>query len=106
VAARGARFARAVAPGFDVKCRLQPLSSVAVAVMPDQVTALQPSRSPARGRSRRPLLNARALKSEVGIDAGIGVRVKDGGFLDPYRACLGIAAAAVDRAPSCSNARP
>jgi glycine/D-amino acid oxidase-like deaminating enzyme len=40
-------------------------------------------------------LNARALASEAAIDLGVGgVKVRDGAQLDPYRAALGLAAAA------------
>src|SRR5207245_3889208 len=44
-----------------------------------------------------PLFNARAVRGEVALDAAAALRAKDTATLDPYRACLGVAGAAVDR---------
>src|SRR5262249_51712245 len=44
-----------------------------------------------------PMLNARAIRDAVALDASTGLRAKDGATLDPYRACLGLAGAAPQR---------
>jgi glycine/D-amino acid oxidase-like deaminating enzyme len=47
------------------------------------------------------MLNARAIRGEVAIDATAGLRSKDGATIDPYRACLGLASAAEARGALC-----
>jgi glycine/D-amino acid oxidase-like deaminating enzyme len=42
-------------------------------------------------------LNARASAAEVGIGAPAALRAKEGATIDPYRACVGLAAAAANR---------
>ena len=83
---------------LNVKCDLQSQPIVTVATTPEQVTGL------ARDRKARlaagldaPLLSARAIKSEVALDAAAGLRGKDGATIDPYRACLGLATHAAAR---------
>jgi glycine/D-amino acid oxidase-like deaminating enzyme len=44
-----------------------------------------------------PLLGARPIKAELGLDAAAAIRETAGGVVDPYRACLGLAAAAAAR---------
>ena len=46
------------------------------------------------------------LHSRVKLDAAGGVRVRGGFTLDPYRACLGLAAAAVRRGAACFEQSP
>lgn len=83
---------------LDVKCHLDEHGSVTIAATPDQTTTL---RKDLKARKEAGLdaamLSARALKSELAIDAVAGLRAKAGGSIDPYRAAVGIAAAAADR---------
>jgi glycine/D-amino acid oxidase-like deaminating enzyme len=44
-----------------------------------------------------PLLNARAIRAGLALDGAAGLRAKDGATIDPYRACVGLAAAAASR---------
>jgi glycine/D-amino acid oxidase-like deaminating enzyme len=44
-----------------------------------------------------PLLSARVVKGELGLDAAAALREAAGAVVDPYRACLGLAAAAAGR---------
>ena len=83
---------------LNVKCDLQSRPLLTVATTPEQVARL------ARDRKARlaagldaPLLSARAIKAEVALDAAAGLRGKDGATIDPYRACLGLAANAAAR---------
>jgi glycine/D-amino acid oxidase-like deaminating enzyme len=51
-------------------------------------------------------LNARAIAADVALDAAAGLRGKDGATIDPYRACLGLAAAAAHRGASLFERSP
>ena len=83
---------------LNVKCSLEERGSVTVALTPEQLTRIKRDQ-----KSRReagvdaPLLNARAIKAELGLDAMAGLRSKEGATLDPYRACVGLATAAAER---------
>ena len=82
---------------LDIKCALEEHDALTVAT-PDQVPRLKKDHK-MRGAAglAAPLLNARAVKSEVGVDAAAGMRSKAGATIDPYRATIGLAAAAVER---------
>jgi glycine/D-amino acid oxidase-like deaminating enzyme len=83
---------------LQIKCHLEEHGSVTAALTPEQLARLKRDQ-----KSRReagvdaPLLNARTIKKEFGLDAMAGLRSKEGATLDPYRACVGLAAAAVER---------
>jgi len=83
---------------LDIKCHLEERGSVTVALTPEQMIRLKRDQ-----KSRReagvdaPLLNARTIKSEFGLEGMAGLRSREGATLDPYRACVGLAAAAVER---------
>ena len=83
---------------LNVKCSLEARPALTTAATPDQITRLTREQKARRAAGLdAPLLNARAIASELGLDAGAAVRAKDGAILDPYRACLGLAAAAAER---------
>ena len=83
---------------LDVKCSLEARPALEVAVTPDQVARLSRDQRARRAAGvEAPLLNARAIRAEVGLDAAMGLRGRDGATIDPCRACLGLAAAAADR---------
>ena len=83
---------------LDVKCYLEARPAVTVAVAPDQVARLQREQQARRKAGLdAPVLKAIAIKGELGLDAAAGLRAKDGATVDPYRACLGLAAAATQR---------
>ena len=83
---------------LDVKCFIEAHPAVTVAVTPQQVARLEREQKARRaGRLDAPLLNARAIASEVALDAVAALRAKDGATLDPYRACLGLAVSAANR---------
>jgi glycine/D-amino acid oxidase-like deaminating enzyme len=83
---------------LDVKCFVEPRPAVTVGTTPDQVLRLKREQQARRDNGlETSLLNGRALSEEVGLSAQAGMRTKDGGTLDPYRACLGLAAAAAQR---------
>ena len=83
---------------LDVKCYLDARSALTVGVTPDQVARLTREQQARRKAGLdAPFLKASAIKSELGVDAAAGLRARDGATVDPYRACLGLAAAAAQR---------
>jgi glycine/D-amino acid oxidase-like deaminating enzyme len=83
---------------LDVKCALESRPALAVARTPDQAALLKREQKMRRVAGLdAPLLSGRAVAADVALDASAGLRAKDGATLDPYRACLGLAAAAAER---------
>ena len=83
---------------LDIKCGLDPRSAVTIAANPEQVLWTAREQKARRdGGIDAPLLSAKAIKTDFALDARAGLRSKDGAVADPYRACLGIAAAAAAR---------
>src|SRR5712692_5417944 len=85
---------------LDVKCDLESTAAVTVALTPEQMVRLKKDQKARRAAGlEAPLLNARAVTNELALAASAqgGLRHKDGATLDPYRACLGLAAAATKR---------
>jgi glycine/D-amino acid oxidase-like deaminating enzyme len=83
---------------LDVKCHIEMHPAVTLARTLEhaaQLTRDQKSRR-AAGLDAS-MLNARAVRSDVAIDATAGLRSKDGATIDPYRACLGLGSAAAER---------
>jgi glycine/D-amino acid oxidase-like deaminating enzyme len=83
---------------LNIKCGLEPRSAVTIAA-----TAEQMARTAREQKARRdagldaPLLTAKAIRTDFALDARAGLRSKDGAIADPYRACIGVAAAAAAR---------
>ena len=83
---------------LDVKCALESHPTVTVAATPDQALRMKKEQKARRDAGlEAPLLNARAIRAEVALDASAGMRAKECATLDPYRACLGLARAADER---------
>ena len=83
---------------LDVKCALQAAPAITVTRNSEQAALMKREQKVRRSAGLdAPLLAGRAVAAETGIDATAGLRAKDGATLDPYRACLGLAAAAQDR---------
>jgi glycine/D-amino acid oxidase-like deaminating enzyme len=83
---------------LEIKCAFEPHETILVARSAAESTRLKKEqKSRLAARLDAPLLNARAVKSALALDASTAIRGKDGGTIDPYRACVGIASAAVDR---------
>ena len=83
---------------LDIKCDLEPRATLAVAVTPDQIARLKRDQKAQREAGlEAPLISPRAVTGEVALESGGAVRGRDAATLDPYRACLGLAAAAAAR---------
>jgi len=92
---------------LDIKCYLEPRPALTVASNPEQAARLAREQKARRAAGLdAPLLNARTVKAEVGLDGSGALRVKDSAVLDPYRACLGMAAAAADRGATLFEGSP
>ena len=80
------------------KCAFEPKSSLLAAFTPDQQIRLKKEVNARRAAGlEAPLINAPAVAAETGLAAAAAVRTRDGATIDPYRATLGLAAAAVER---------
>jgi len=83
---------------IDIKCSLHAAGAATVAFSPEEMTRLKHDLKVRREVGlNAAVLNPRAIRSEFGLDAGAAIGDKAGAALDPYRACLGLAAAARDR---------
>ena len=83
---------------LDIKCHLDERGSVTIAATPEQTVTLKKDlKARKEAGLDAAMLTSRAIKSDLMLDAAAGLRAKAGGTLDPYRAALGIAAAAADR---------
>lgn len=83
---------------LDVKCRLDERGAITVAATAEQVARLKKDLKARRDAGLdASMLTARAVKDELALDAAAGLRARAGGTIDPYRACVGIAAAAAER---------
>ena len=83
---------------LDLKCHLEPHGSLLVASTAEQAARLQ------RERKARvdagfdtSIVNSKVASAESGTTSTGAIRSKDGALLDPYRATLGLAAAAKNR---------
>jgi glycine/D-amino acid oxidase-like deaminating enzyme len=83
---------------LDLKCYAEPRAALLVAQTPEQAIRLERER---KARIDAGLdgtfLPARAIGAVAGFPAAAAIRSRDGAALDPYRATLGLAAAAAKR---------
>ena len=83
---------------LDVKCGLEARPTFTVAVTPEQVARLKKEQQLRREAGLDAvLINARATRAAVALDAATSLRAKDTATIDPYRASVGLAHAAADR---------
>jgi glycine/D-amino acid oxidase-like deaminating enzyme len=83
---------------LDIKCHLQPRSALTIAMTPEQTLRLKRERKARLDAGLdAPALGTRVVSGEVALASALALRGRDGGTIDPYRACLGLAAAAEER---------
>ena len=83
---------------LNIKCGLESTLGVTIASGADQANALKREyKERHAARLETALLNARAASAEAGIPSLAGLRVRETSTLDPYRACVGLAAAAAEK---------
>jgi glycine/D-amino acid oxidase-like deaminating enzyme len=93
---------------LDLKCHLEPRPTVVIAATPNQVTALKREQKARRdaGVDVAAAVNSRTIAADVAMQAAAGLRLRDGATLDPYRAAIGLAAAAAQRGASIFERSP
>jgi glycine/D-amino acid oxidase-like deaminating enzyme len=83
---------------LDVKCDLEPRGALTIASTADEAARMKREQKirQAAGLDAS-MANARAIASDVAVSAVAGLKTRDGATIDPYRATLGLAAAAAAR---------
>jgi glycine/D-amino acid oxidase-like deaminating enzyme len=83
---------------LGLRCGLQSFDTALVALTEEQSKRLGRERKARRAAGLdAPLLRARSMKPELGLEAFAGIRIGDGAAVDPYRASLGLSRAAAAR---------
>jgi len=83
---------------LDLKCRFEQHGALLVAVTPEQAVRLKKEQKIRRDAGlEAPVLNARAVASEAAVSAVAALKTRDGATVDPYRATIGLAQAAIER---------
>jgi glycine/D-amino acid oxidase-like deaminating enzyme len=83
---------------LDIKCQLEPQASLVAALTADQALHLKREQKARKDAGLdAPSLIAKALYAEAAIQGVAGIRTRDGATVDPYRAAIGLAAAAAER---------
>ncbi len=83
---------------LDIKCHLQSRSALTIALTPEQTLRLKKERKVRLDAGLdAPALGTRVVSREVALAPSLALRGRNGGTIDPYRACLGLAAAAQKR---------
>ena len=83
---------------LNLKCEFEPHGLLSVASNSDDVLLLKKEQKARKDAGfEAALVNGRAVSSEAAVVASAALRSKDGATIDPYRATLGLAAAAEAR---------
>jgi len=83
---------------LDIKCHLEPHTALTIALTPEQTVRLKKERKVRlEAGLDAPALGARAVNGEVALTPSLALRAREGATIDPYRACIGLAAAAQER---------
>jgi glycine/D-amino acid oxidase-like deaminating enzyme len=83
---------------LDIKCHLEPRKSITVATTVEQAARLKRDLKSRRAAGLdAPFLAPRVVKAEAALDSQGALRGNDGATIDPYRACIGLAAAAASK---------
>lgn len=86
---------------LKIKCSVEPQQLVVVAARDDEKQFRKEYEAREAAGLEFAWLSQKQVKSALNLDAPVGVRVRDGFTLDPYRACLGMADAATRRKAAC-----
>lgn len=83
---------------LKIRCELTPATALRVGVTPEQGVSIKREHKMRSGAGiEAALLTPRAVAEEAAIAANAGLRVRGNATIDPYRATLGLAAAAAAR---------
>jgi glycine/D-amino acid oxidase-like deaminating enzyme len=83
---------------LNIKCQLEPSPSLTIALTPEQQARLAKERKARKAAGLdAPALGTRVVQKEIALSPLVGLRGREGAMIDPYRACAGLADAAVKR---------
>jgi glycine/D-amino acid oxidase-like deaminating enzyme len=83
---------------LDIKCYLEPHTALTIAMTPEQTHRLKKERKVRlEAGLDAPALGSRVVSGEVALSPTLALRGREGATIDPYRACVGLAAAAEER---------
>ncbi len=83
---------------LNIKCYLEPATSLTIALTPEQHARLQKERKVRLDAGlEAPALGSRVVSKEIALSPSVALRGREGATIDPYRACLGLAGAAEQR---------
>jgi glycine/D-amino acid oxidase-like deaminating enzyme len=83
---------------LDVKCDLEPRGALTIASTADDAARMKREQKARQAAGfDASMANARAVASDVAVAAAAALKTRDGATIDPYRATLGLAAAAAAR---------
>ena len=83
---------------LNIKCQLEPQTSLTIAQTSEQQARLAKERKVRKAAGLdAPTLGARVVSNEVALNPIVALRGREGATIDPYRACVGLAEAAVKR---------
>ena len=83
---------------LDIKCHLEPRTALTIALTPEQHVRLKKEQKIRLDAGlEAPALGTRVVSSEVALSPTVALRGREGAIIDPYRACVGLAAAAEER---------
>src|SRR5262252_3251886 len=83
---------------LNIKCYLEPQTALTIALTPEQHARLKKEQKVRRDAGLdAPALGSRVVSSEVALSPSVALRGREGATIDPYRACVGLAASAEER---------
>jgi glycine/D-amino acid oxidase-like deaminating enzyme len=83
---------------LDIRCYLEPHSALTIALTPEQTLRLKKERKVRLDAGlASPALGTRVVSGEIALATTLALRGREGATVDPYRACIGLAAAAAER---------
>jgi len=83
---------------LNIKCELEKTTALTIALTPEQQVRLAKERKARKAAGLdAPTLGSRVVSSEVALSPIVALRGRECAAIDPYRACVGLAEAAVAR---------
>jgi glycine/D-amino acid oxidase-like deaminating enzyme len=83
---------------LNIKCHLEPETALTIALTPEQHARLKKEQKiRLEAGLEAPALGSRVVAGEVALSPSVALRGREGATIDPYRACVGLAAAAEER---------
>src|SRR6185436_5561136 len=83
---------------LNIKCELEKTTALTIALTPEQQVRLAKERKARKAAGLdAPTLGSRVVSSEVALSPIVALRGRECATIDPYRACVGLAEAAVAR---------